>query len=70
MTPLGALILNCTLKRSPAPSNSHALAQVVGDALVRRGATCETVRVRDHVVHPGVTSDEGDGGRCSPRRSS
>jgi multimeric flavodoxin WrbA len=61
MTPLGALILNCTLKRSPAPSNSHALAQVVGDALVRRGATCETVRVRDHVVHPGVTSDEGDG---------
>jgi multimeric flavodoxin WrbA len=61
MTPLSALILNCTLKRSPAPSNSEALARVVGDALVEGGATYEVVRVADHVVHPGVTTDEGDG---------
>jgi multimeric flavodoxin WrbA len=61
MAPLSALILNCTLKRSPAPSNSEALARVVGDALVAGGATYEVIRVVDHVVHPGVTTDEGDG---------
>jgi multimeric flavodoxin WrbA len=61
MTPLSALILNCTLKRSPAPSNSEALARVVGEALVQGGATYELVRVVDHVVHPGVKTDEGDG---------
>jgi multimeric flavodoxin WrbA len=61
MTPLTALILNCTLKRSPAPSNSEALARVVGEALVRGGASYEVVRVVDHVVHPGVETDEGDG---------
>jgi multimeric flavodoxin WrbA len=61
MTPIRALVLNCTLKRSPAPSNSFALAKVLGDALVRAGAACEYVRVADYVVHPGVSSDEGDG---------
>jgi multimeric flavodoxin WrbA len=61
MTPLSALILNCTLKRSPAPSNSEALARVVGEALVQGGATYEVIRIVDHVVHPGVSTDEGDG---------
>jgi multimeric flavodoxin WrbA len=61
MTPLTALILNCTLKRSPAPSNSEALARVVGEALVAGGATYEIIRIADHVVPPGVQTDEGDG---------
>jgi multimeric flavodoxin WrbA len=61
MTPLTTLILNCTLKRSPAPSNSEALARVMGDALAEGGAPYEIVRIADHVVHPGVSSDEGDG---------
>ena len=61
MTPLTALILNCTLKRSPAPSNSEALARVVGSALVDGGASYELIRVVDHAVHPGVSTDEGDG---------
>jgi multimeric flavodoxin WrbA len=61
MTPLTALILNCTLKRSPAPSNSEALARVVGDALIAGGAAYELVRVADHVVPPGVKTDEGEG---------
>jgi multimeric flavodoxin WrbA len=61
MNPLSALILNCTLKRSPAPSNSEALARVVGDALVAGGATYDVVRIADHVVPPGVTTDEGGG---------
>jgi multimeric flavodoxin WrbA len=56
-----ALILNCTLKRSPAPSNSEALARVLGAALVAGGASYEIVRIVDHVVPPGVRSDEGDG---------
>jgi multimeric flavodoxin WrbA len=60
-SPLTALILNCTLKRSPEPSNSEALARVLGDALVELGATYEVVRIADHVVHPGVKTDEGDG---------
>ena len=59
MTPLNALILNCTLKRSPAPSNSEALARVVGDALVEGGARYEVIRIADHVVHPGVRRTRG-----------
>lgn len=61
MVPLSALILNCTLKRSPAQSNAYALAKVLGEALVARGTSYEVVRIVDHVVHPGTSSDEGDG---------
>ena len=53
--------LRTTLKKSPQPSNTEALAQVVVDALEGHGVTCETVRVVDHDVAPGVSSDEGDG---------
>jgi hypothetical protein len=35
--PLSALILSCTLKPSPAESNTEALARVVADALAGRG---------------------------------
>jgi multimeric flavodoxin WrbA len=56
-----ALILNCTLKPSPAESNTEALANVVGQALGDHGVEVEHVRVVDHRVRPGVSSDEGDG---------
>ena len=56
-----ALVLNCTLKRSPAESNTDALADVVVDALEQSGVEVERLRVVDHDVKPGVTSDEGDG---------
>jgi multimeric flavodoxin WrbA len=56
-----ALVLNCTLKPSPATSNSEALARVVTDALGKHGVESEFVRVVDHEVRPGVSSDEGDG---------
>ena len=59
--PLRALLLNATLKKSPQPSNTEALAQVVAGALEAHGVTCEMVRVVDHDVAPGVSSDEGDG---------
>jgi multimeric flavodoxin WrbA len=58
---LSAIVLNCTLKPSPAPSNTEALARVVMDALAERGVTVDIARVVDHDVKPGVSSDEGDG---------
>ena len=58
---LSAVVLNCTLKPSPAESNTEALAGVVMDALEGNGVTTEIVRVVDHDVRPGVSSDEGDG---------
>ena len=56
-----ALVLNCTLKPSPADSNTEALAQVVAKALEAGGVSTEFVRVVDHDVKPGVESDMGDG---------
>jgi multimeric flavodoxin WrbA len=58
-----ALVLNCTLKPSPAESNTEALAKVVVKALEGQGVTSELVRVADYDVRPGVSSDEGDGDR-------
>jgi multimeric flavodoxin WrbA len=59
--PLSALILNRTLKPSPAESNTEALARVVADALESHGVRCASVRLADHDIKPGVSSDEGDG---------
>lgn len=56
-----ALILNCTLKRSPEPSNTAAIAQTVIDALEEQGVATELVRVVDLNILPGVSSDEGEG---------
>jgi multimeric flavodoxin WrbA len=55
-----ALILNCTLKKSPDPSNTEKLAVLVADALREHGVTVESVRVADHRVEPGVETDLGD----------
>ena len=56
-----ALFLNCTLKPSPQESNTERLASVVAEALAAEGVDVATIRVVDHDVRPGVTSDEGDG---------
>jgi hypothetical protein len=61
MTELKAVLLNCTLKKSPATSNTQALMDHVIGTLEELGVECETVRVVDHHVPFGVTSDEGDG---------
>ena len=55
------LVLNCTLKRSPAPSSSERLGTQLLEEMRSRGATGEVVRVVDHDVRFGVTTDEGDG---------
>lgn len=56
-----ALFLNCTLKASPAVSNTQALIDKVASLMRELGATTETIRVVDRHVRFGVTSDEGDG---------
>jgi multimeric flavodoxin WrbA len=56
-----ALILNCTLKASPATSNTGALAEVVAAKLRELGAEIDEVRAVDHEILPGVSSDEGEG---------
>jgi multimeric flavodoxin WrbA len=56
-----ATILNCTLKPSPATSNTEALARVVAETLERHDVDVELIRVADHDVKPGVSSDEGGG---------
>jgi multimeric flavodoxin WrbA len=55
-----ALILNCTLKKSPAPSNTEKLAGLVANGLREHGVEVESVRIADHRVEPGVETDMGD----------
>jgi multimeric flavodoxin WrbA len=59
--PTHATILNCTLKPSPAASNTEALARVLMAALQSHGTTCELIRAVDLNLLPGVSSDEGEG---------
>jgi multimeric flavodoxin WrbA len=63
---LNALILNCTLKPSPAASNTEALAMVLQSALEDGGASCEMIRAVDLNLLPGVSSDEGEGDDWPP----
>ncbi|WP_431911273.1 flavodoxin family protein [Amycolatopsis thermoflava] len=56
-----ATILNCTLKPSPEPSNTDALAELVAAGLRELGADVRTIRLVDHDIKPGVSSDMGDG---------
>lgn len=62
-----AVILNCTLKQTPEPSNTQLLADVVGEALQERGVEVQSFRVVDHVVPPGVLTDIGDNTDHWPR---
>jgi multimeric flavodoxin WrbA len=63
-----ALIINCTLKPSPEPSNTEALAQVVAEAMEKQGVTVGWVRAVDHNIKPGVESDMGEGDAWPPIR--
>jgi multimeric flavodoxin WrbA len=58
---LRALVLTCTLKASPSPSSSELIGTHVLDALAEHGVTGENLRVVDHDVRFGVSTDEGDG---------
>ena len=58
---LKALILNCTLKRSPEISNTRALIDKAVTLFHEQGVETEVIRVIDHNVRFGVSSDEGEG---------
>jgi multimeric flavodoxin WrbA len=67
MPSLSVLVLSCSLKPSPAPSSSQLLGTQLLEALEESGkaqgveVTGEVVRVVDHGVKFGVSTDEGDG---------
>lgn len=60
---LSAIAINCTLKRSGSePSSTDKMIGVIAGELEKRGVDMrETIRIADHDVKPGVTSDEGEG---------
>ncbi len=56
-----ALFLSCTLKPSPAPSNTEALCRVLVDQFRQEDIESEIVRLVDLDIKPGVKSDQGKG---------
>ena len=58
---LKAIFLNCTLKKSPETSNTEALIQKAINLFNPLGVSSKIIRVADHNVVFGVTSDEGTG---------
>jgi multimeric flavodoxin WrbA len=63
---LKAVVLNCTLKRSPQRSNTEALIRKVTALMEPLGVESEIIRVVDHAVAFGVSSDEGGGDAWPP----
>jgi len=69
---VNALILNCTLKKSPEPSNTQGPIDIVTGHLDELGVGHETLRPVDFTFPFGVVSDMGEGDewpRSSRRRS-
>jgi multimeric flavodoxin WrbA len=56
---LRALIINCTLKKSPETSNTEELAHVLAEELDNLKVEVHFVRAVDQNILPGVSSDEG-----------
>ena len=61
MEPLRALVLNCTLKASPTESSSELLGTELIAELAKNDVDAEIIRVVDHDVKFGVSTDEGNG---------
>ncbi len=67
--PLKAVALNATLKSSQGePSSTDRMLLLVADAMARFDVTTEVIRLADHDIRPGVTSDEGSGDAWPPIR--
>lgn len=60
---LTAIAINATLKKSTGQASStDKMIGLITDQLVKEGVTVgDTIRLADHDIHPGVTSDEGEG---------
>lgn len=54
---LRALLVNCTLTPSPAPSHTQALLDVCRAILEKQGVTVDVLRAVDHDLAPGVYPD-------------
>jgi multimeric flavodoxin WrbA len=63
LVPLTAIAINCTLKRSgDETSSTDKMIELLAGELRSRGVEVrETIRIADHNILPGVTSDEGKG---------
>lgn len=61
--PLKAIAINCSLKRSSGkPSSTDAMIRLLGSELGKHDVELrETIRIADHNLLPGVSSDEGEG---------
>ena len=61
--PTRVIAINATLKKSTKePSSTDAMIELVAGYLKDHDAELvETIRLADHAIHPGVTSDEGEG---------
>jgi multimeric flavodoxin WrbA len=68
-TPLTALMINCTLKPSPASSSTHVLGEQILAALAEHGVTADRIRAVDHRILPGVQADMGEGDEWPELRS-
>jgi len=60
---VSAIAINCTLKKSSdEESSTDAMIAVLAKAFAEKDVEiAETIRIADHNVVPGVTSDEGEG---------
>jgi len=54
---LSALFINCTLKRSPATSNTQGLMDVSIELMREQGVAVENIRAIDHRIATGVYPD-------------
>ena len=61
-TDLRALFINCTLKRSPEPSNTQGLADRSIEIMRRQGVTVDLIRAVDHDIATGVWPDMSEHG--------
>lgn len=61
-----ALFLNCTLKKSPQTSNTRALIDKAVEIFKELDVESEVIRVVDHNIAFGVSSDEGEGDEWPP----
>jgi len=54
---LSALYINCTLKRSPDPSNTQGLMDLSIGVMEKNGVSVDSIRAVDHDIAPGVWDD-------------
>ena len=69
--PTKVIAINATLRKSTKePSSTDAMIALVASFLKDHDAVLvETIRLADHLIHPGVTSDEGEGDEWPSIRS-